>query len=117
MSDIKRYDVGKRISRVTEHQGVLYFTGHVAAGKQASIEAQTKALLERYDELLDQFGSDKHHILFATVYLSDMKDKEGMDAVWETWIEEGKAPARVCIEAGLSPGYLLEITLVAARIE
>ena len=41
MAEIKHYDVGVRSSRVTEHNGILYFTGHVAAGKQPTIQEQT----------------------------------------------------------------------------
>ena len=31
---INRIDCGKTMSRATEHNGVIYFGGHVAAGKQ-----------------------------------------------------------------------------------
>lgn len=102
--EIKHYDVGRRSSRVTEHNGVLYFTGHVAAGKQETIEEQTAAVLERLEGLLKDFGSDKNHILFAAIYLSNYDDFDRMNSVWDTWIDEGHAPARLCVEAHITYG-------------
>ena len=116
MSEIKHYDVSVRSSRVTEHNGVLYFTGHVAAGKQATIEEQTEALLKRLEELLLQFGSDKNHILSAQIYLANFsRDLDGMNSVWDKWIDEGCAPSRLCIGAQIAEGYLAEIVLTAAK--
>ena len=114
MAEIKHYDVGARSSRVTEHNGILYFTGHVAAGKQPTIEEQTEALLKRLEGLLEDYGSDKNHILSASIYLKNFEDIDGMNSVWDKWIDEGCAPARLCVQARIADGYLLEISLIAA---
>ena len=45
---IQRIDTGKTMSRATVHNGVIYFGGHVAAGKQPTMTEQAKALLSRY---------------------------------------------------------------------
>ena len=115
MAEIKHYDVGVRSSRVTEHNGILYFTGHVAAGKQPTIQEQTQALLKRLEGLLVDYGSDKNHILSASIYLQNMDDADGMNSVWDKWIDEGNAPARLCVQARIADGYLLEISLIAAK--
>ena len=114
MAEIKHYDVGVRSSRITEYNGMLFFTGHVAAGKQPTIEEQTEALLKRLEGLLEEHGSDKNHIISASIYLRNMDDINGMNSVWDKWIDEGHAPARLCVQAGIAEGYLLEISLIAA---
>lgn len=110
---IERIDPSKTMSRGVIRDGLIYFGGHVAAGKQSTIREQATALLNRYDELLEQNNSDKDHIVFATIYISDMSLKEEFNKVWDEWMNEGNAPARVCVEVTLEAGYLVEITLVA----
>lgn len=111
---IKRIDSNNGMSRAVVHNGLIYFGGHAAAGKQPTIQEQTKALLARYDELLEMNGSDKNHLIFANIYISDMALKPGMNEIWNTWIEPGNGPARVTVEAGLDEGYLIEISIIAA---
>ncbi len=72
-------------------------------------------MLEKVDDLLLQAGSDRQHMLSATIYVRDMKDFAAMNAVWDTWIPEGHAPARACVEARMARAELLvEISVVAA---
>jgi len=72
-------------------------------------------MLEKVDELLLQAGSDRQHMLSATVYVRDMKDFAAMNEVWDAWVPEGHAPARACVEARMArPELLVEISVVAA---
>ena len=72
-------------------------------------------MLEKVDELLLQAGSDREHMLSATVYVRDMKDFAAMNDVWDAWVPEGHAPARACVEARMArPELLVEISVVAA---
>ena len=67
------------------------------------------------DAILAENGSDKEHILQASVYMADVSHVAEMNAVWDKWVVPGKEPARVCCQAPLvSPAYKVEITLVAA---
>ena len=113
---IQRIDPGQTMSRATVHNGVIYFGGHVAAGRQPTMTEQARAVLARYDELLAQNGSDKDHIIFASIYLTDMALKSEFNDVWNQWLNPGCAPARVCVEVGLGEGYLVEVTLIAEQI-
>lgn len=110
---ISRIESGKTMSRAVIHNGLIYFGGHVAAGKQPTMREQATALFKRYDELLEQYGSDKDHVLFANIYVTDMALKKEFNESWNEWMNEGNTPARVCIEVGLEVGYLVEMTLVA----
>ena len=112
--DIKYIDPTPTFSRATVHNGVIYFTGHVDGKKHPTIKEQTKALLERYDELFKLHGTDKAHLLMVTIYISDMSLKAEMNEVYNAWTVPGRAPARVCIESKIDDGYLLEMSVIAA---
>ncbi len=111
---IERIDPGSTFSRAVKHNGILYFCGHVDGKKSPTIAEQTKNLCERYEELLIEHGSDKDHMLFVSIHIADLSLKDEMNAVWDKWLTPGKAPARVCVEAKIPEGYLLEMTVTAA---
>ena len=82
------------------------------------ITEQTSSMLEKVHELLLQAGSDREHILSATIYVKDMMYFSDMNAVWDAWVPEGHAPARACVEAKMARDVLLvEISVVAAQKE
>lgn len=115
MATIERMEVGQRMSRIVKHNETVYLCGQVGADANTDITEQTKTMLEKVDVLLDQAGSDRSYILSATIYLRDMKDFTAMNAVWDSWIPKGHAPARACVEARLArPELLVEISVVAA---
>ena len=114
--EIIRHDMCKHFARVTEYNGVLYFTGHIAAGKQPTMTEQMVALTHRLDELLEQFASDKNHILYAKINIHDWSMFDEFNAVWDAWFDPGCMPARTTAQSVLTDGYLVEITLTAAKI-
>ncbi len=72
-------------------------------------------MLEKVDDLLIEAGSDRKHILSATLYIKDMKDFAAMNEVWDAWVVEGYSPARACVEASLArPELLVEVSVIAA---
>jgi enamine deaminase RidA (YjgF/YER057c/UK114 family) len=74
-------------------------------------------MLAKVDELLLQAGSNREHILSATIYVKDMSYFSEMNAVWDAWIPEGYAPARACVAATMAREVLLvEISVIAAQI-
>ncbi|RGX05231.1 RidA family protein, partial [Paraclostridium sordellii] len=76
---------------------------------------QTKVVLQKVEDLLNKYGSDKNHILSVTIYLRDMKDFADMNSVWDSWVSEGFEPARACVEARLArEALLVEMSVVAA---
>ena len=69
----------------------------------------------RIEELLEQHGSDKEHILSTTIYLKDISDFAGMNSVWDPWVAKGNEPARACVEAALAaPSIKVEMSVTAA---
>jgi len=116
MSDIKRMEIGTRMSKIVINNGVVYLAGQVAEDATKDIKEQTKTMLAKVEALLAEAGSDLEHMLSATLYIRDMKDFAQMNEVWDAWVPEGHAPARACVEARLArPELLIEVSIVAAQ--
>ncbi len=116
MSDIKRIEVGPRMSQAVVHGDTVYTAGQVALrAPGASVTDQTKDILAKIDELLAEAGSSKEKILTATIWLSDMDTFAEMNAVWDAWVAPGNTPGRACVESRLAaPDFTVEIQVVAA---
>ncbi|RYU65788.1 RidA family protein [Aliivibrio finisterrensis] len=113
---IERQETKQRMSRIVKHNGTVYLCGQVCADATKGIAEQTQTMLDKVDLLLDQAGSSREHMLSATIYIKDMKDFAEMNAVWDTWVPEGHAPARACVEASMArEALLVEISVVAAE--
>jgi len=103
------------ISTVT-FEGLVFLAGVTARTPEGDIESQTRKVLEKIESLLAQAGSDKHHLLNANVWLSDMALFARMNAVWDAWVSP-TPPARATVEARLgAPDLLIEISIVAAKV-
>ena len=115
MSTITRIGTADRLSKIVIHNDTVYLCGQVADNVDAAIGPQTENMLAKVDTLLAQAGSSRDRILSATIYLRDMKDFAGMNAVWDQWVPKGHAPARACVEARLArPELLVEVAIIAA---
>jgi enamine deaminase RidA (YjgF/YER057c/UK114 family) len=116
-TSIERIEPGKRMSMAVAHGGTVYLAGQVAdktAG--GSVEDQTREILETIDRLLAQAGTDKSRLLMTNIWLTDMSTFGEMNAVWDSWVSPGNAPARATVEAKLAaPQYKVEIAVIAAR--
>ncbi|MDN3557089.1 RidA family protein [Halomonas maura] len=113
---IQRHDTKARMSRAVIHNGVAYLCGQVAGpeARQGDITEQTESMLARVDALLEEIGSDREHLLSATLYLKEGHDFAAMNAVWDAWVPEGHAPARTCVCAPMPADELrVEITVTA----
>ena len=114
---IERQETKPRMSRIVKHNGTIYLCGQVAADASKDITEQTQTMLEKVDTLLAQAGSNKTHLLSATIYVKDMSYFAEMNAVWDAWVPDGHAPARACVAAKMArEALLVEISVVAAEI-
>jgi enamine deaminase RidA (YjgF/YER057c/UK114 family) len=113
--EITRLHVGKRLSEVAIHNSTVYLAGQIAEQTGADIGGQTHEVLGHVDRLLAEAGSDKSCILMCQIYLADMADFPGMNAVWDEWVAPGHTPPRATVEAKLAnPACLVEIVVTAA---
>ncbi len=115
MGSITREETNERMSKIVRCNNQIYLCGQVADNADQPIGPQTENMLAKVDALLARAGSDRKHMLSATIYIRDMKDFAGMNAVWDKWVPQGCAPARACVEARMArPELLVEISVVAA---
>merc|ERR1712066_493854 len=94
----------------------LVWTVAFPAGKteKDNVAEQTRKSLKEVDARLAKAGTDKSHVLEATVFVKDMKMKEEMDSVWREWVPEGCGISRACVAADLASGFLVEMKITAA---
>lgn len=111
--EIKRYEGNGRMSRAVVHNNTIYLCGQTHG--EGDIKEQTKMVLQKVEDLLVKYGSDKEHILSVTIYVRDMKDFADMNSVWDSWVVKGHEPARACVEARMArEALLVEMSVVAA---
>jgi enamine deaminase RidA (YjgF/YER057c/UK114 family) len=113
--EITRLHVGKRLSEVAVHNGTVYLAGQIAEDTAADIGGQTREVLGHIDRLLMEAGSDKTCILMCQIFIADMAQFPGMNAVWDEWVAAGHTPPRATVEAKLAnPACLVEVCVTAA---
>jgi enamine deaminase RidA (YjgF/YER057c/UK114 family) len=111
---IERQGTTRRYSDVVTHGNTVYLV-EVPDTLSADIAVQTREVLAAVEKRLLQAGSSKSRLLMTTIYLRDMADYDGMNAVWDNWVPEGTAPARACVQARLAnPEMRVEVVVIAA---
>jgi len=95
----------------------LVWTVATSVDDQLDISGQTLASLETIENNLLELGSNKHSILSAQVFLTDLRNKAEMDKHWCEWLGDDPQhwPQRACVGVQLAGNTLVEITVVALR--
>lgn len=114
-SDIRRIGVTRRWSDAVLHGNTAHFV-EVADDPTQSIRGQVTQLLDQIDSRLRLIGSDRTRLLMVQIFLTDLNNGSVLNELWDAWIPEGHAPARACVQAGLAPGYLIEMVVTAALL-
>ena len=87
----------------------------VAEGE--TIQKQVQICLNDIDALLKQTGSSRENMLRVTIWQADMRDFDGLNAVWNAWVPAGHAPARASGKAKLArPELKVEFIVDAAYL-
>lgn len=111
---MKRIDSNGRRSRAVVVGGMVHLGGQVGDSKDAGIKVQTEETLAKIDQLLNEAGSSRSKLVSATIWLKSMDDYDGMNEVWDGWIDSENPPARACGEVRLADDrYLVEIIATA----
>ncbi len=113
---VTRYESSPVYSKVTEANGFVFTAGVIPADLSKDVEGQTAEVLTEIDRLLALAGTSKSKIVQATVWLNDIRHRDGMNKAWSVWLGGEGAPARACVEAKvIDPRMLVEISVVAAK--
>ncbi len=111
-------------SHAVEAEGWVFITGQMPTDPTApdaplpgGIEAQTRRVVENLRIVLAGLGLGLEHVTMARIYLSEFKrDYTGLNAIWPSFFEAGKLPARTTVGVtALAVDALVEIDLVARR--
>jgi len=113
MSEIRRIGVTQRWSDIVVHNGTAHFV-EVADEPQQNVRGQVAQILTQIDGRLATIGSNRTRLLQVLIYLADLSDGPILNELWDSWVPQGNAPARACVQAGLSPGYRVEMVVTAA---
>ncbi|MDQ5896472.1 MAG: hypothetical protein QG612_558 [Pseudomonadota bacterium] len=112
---LQRFDVGARLSEMAIHNGTIWLAGQVPDDATQDIRGQTAQVLAMIDRLLERAGSDRTRLLMVQIYLADLADFDGMNAVWDAWVPAGNAPPRATVQARLARAdWRIEIVATAA---
>ena len=89
-----------------------------ATGKLAGpdVTTQTKQILDAFDIMLVSVGSDMRHIIHINIFLTDMRDFNGMNTAYVEKMQDLR-PARTTIAVNDVPkaGALLTMNLTAVE--
>jgi enamine deaminase RidA (YjgF/YER057c/UK114 family) len=111
---VTRHSPGPRMSAAVVHGNTVYLAGQVS-GDSDTMKGQTEQVLKKIDGLLGSVGSSKSKLLSATIYITDMRLFNDMNAVWDAWVDPQNTPARATVQAQLAnPKFQVEISVVAA---
>lgn len=115
---ITRKKIGPRMSKIVEHNDIIYFAGIVPNDKSADIQDQTLEVLSIAHELFEEAGTNKENLLRAEIFVKDIdRDFVAFNEVWDKWVSQENPPARACVQASMStPQTLVEIIFTAAKI-
>jgi enamine deaminase RidA (YjgF/YER057c/UK114 family) len=113
---VTRYESSAVYSKVTEANGFVFTAGVIPTDLSRDVEGQTTEVLAEIDRLLGLAGTDKSKVVQATVWLNDIRHRDGMNKAWSAWLGGKNAPARACVEAKvIDPRMLVEISVVAVK--
>lgn len=113
---INRYQLNDRMSQIVVHKDQVLISGQLAPRPEEDALGQTRDILARIDDLLNQAGTDKSRVLSANIWVSGMEHFAAMNDAWEDWIDPENPPVRACVQAELmTPEYLVEIQVAAVK--
>ena len=116
MSNTTRHHIGPRMSQAVEHNDVVYLAGQVGDDQKADVAAQTQQILAKIDKLLAECDSDKSKLLWAQLWVTDMRNFAAMNEVWDAWIDPANPPVRAGLCSALAaPDWKVEIMVMAAK--
>ncbi|ETX29205.1 RidA family protein [Roseivivax isoporae] len=111
---LQRLNPGPRMSQAVLIGDTAFLAGQVPTDLTGDIAAQTREVLDKVDAVMAELGGTKADIASVQVWLADMADFQGMNAVWDAWVDAANPPARATCGVALArPGMRVEMIVVA----
>lgn len=106
---------GQRMSEAVRVGDIVFLAGQIPDDRSSGIELQTRQVLDGIDRVMAELGGSKSDVVSVQVWLADMADFPGMNAVWDAWVDKKAPPARATCGVALArPGMRVEMVAVAA---
>ena len=101
--------------------GFIYCSGQIAIDPVSNeinclgnIEKETTQVLKNLLAVLDAGGAKAKDVIKTTIYLTDLKNFDTVNAIYSEFFKVDNPPARACVEVSSLPkGVLIEIDCVA----
>ncbi len=101
--------------------GFIYCSGQIAIDPVSNeinclgnIEKETTQVLKNLLAVLDAGGAKAKDVIKTTIYLTDLKNFQAVNAIYSDFFKVDNPPARACVEVSSLPkGVLIEIDCVA----
>lgn len=111
---LTRINPGPRMSEAVILGDIVFLAGQVPDDLTADITTQTRQVLAKVDAALARIGGGKADIASVQIWLADMADFAGMNAVWDDWVDRAQPPARATGGTALArAGMRVEMIVVA----
>lgn len=111
---LTRLNPTPRMSKAVRIGDIVFLAGQIPSSLEADITGQTREVLAAIDAVMAELGGSKADIASVQVWLSDMADFQGMNAVWDAWVDPANPPARATCGVALArPGMRVEMIAVA----
>ena len=111
---LTRINPGPRMSEAVIVGDIVFLAGQVPDDLTADITVQTQQVLAKVDALLARICGSKADIASVQIWLADMTDFAGMNAVWDDWLDRDHPPARATGGVQLArKGMRVEMIVVA----
>lgn len=112
---LKRLNPGPRMSQAVCIGNIAFLAGQVPDDLDTDIAEQTRQVLAKIDAIVAELGAQKAHIASVQVWLADMADFQGMNGVWDAWVDRDAPPARATGGVALArAGIRVEMIAVVA---
>ncbi|MCR4428856.1 MAG: Rid family detoxifying hydrolase [Caldiserica bacterium] len=107
-------------SQILEVGDFLFLSGQVALARDGNVisgdtQTQAEKILENIYDLLESAGSSLSRVIKTTIFLTDLKDFQGVNEVFRRNFKE-PFPARTTVQVSALPlGAKIEIEAIALK--
>jgi enamine deaminase RidA (YjgF/YER057c/UK114 family) len=116
MLQITRFDTTEKLSKAVASGQFVFVSGQVPDNAEADPYEQTLEALAKVEKYLLTAGCPRSDLLFAMIFVKDLKHLAEINRAWGDWLPPGSAPARTCVEATpASAQFELQVFAIGQR--
>jgi enamine deaminase RidA (YjgF/YER057c/UK114 family) len=83
------------MSAAEEYGNLVFDSGTLPDNPDAGIREQTANILSKIDAVLAAAGTNKSKVLSASIWVTDIRNREAMNEAWLAWIDRESAARRL----------------------